>query len=149
MSLIVSPFIVPYNPLIGLKGLKRTYNHGTETVKDFIMDVNFESYWTSITVDDEFADRKEAARAEWDLHPEKHEPIMRWLKRHGAYPGRNPYFFIQDFKVRISRTQPTNYRERPIPAGIRVFSAKYNGQWGMYTREDIDAFHMEEYKENH
>ena len=104
---------------------------------------DFESYWTSFTVNDEFADRKDAARDEWDKYPQKHEAIMRWLKKHGPYPGRNPFFFIQDFKVRTPIRPPENYRERAIPAGLQVFSAKYNGAWGMYTQADIDRFHME------
>ena len=103
---------------------------------------DFETYWTSINAGAQFEDRKDAAREEWNNHPEKQAPIMRWLKKHGAYPGRNPFFFIQDFKVRGPQRQPTNYRGKAIPFGVIVFSAKYNGEWGMYTQEDIDAFNM-------
>ena len=107
------------------------------------LQTDFESYWAAITADNKFEDRKEAAREEWTKYPEKHVPIMQWLKKHGSYPGRNPFFFIQDFKVRRSKGQPTNYRGQIIPPGVQVFSAKYNGTWGMYTQEDIDAFGLE------
>ena len=107
---------------------------------------DFESYWTTINAGTEFEDRKNAAREEWMKHPEKQEPIMRWLNKHGAYPGRNPFFFIQDFKIRVPKVpqrQPVNYRGQAIPSGVVVFSAKYNNAWGMYTQQDIDDFHMD------
>ena len=116
-------------------------------MKDLKLD--FESYWIGITGgDDQFADRKQAAENEWNNHPEKHLPIMRWIQKHGAYHGRNPFFFIQDFKIRhtIPKGQPTNYRGKAAPHES-IFSAKYNGEWGMYTQADIDAYHMEVYKE--
>ena len=35
-----------------------------------------------------------------------------------------------------------NYRGCVIPQGVQVFSAKYNGVWVMYTRDDIEKFHL-------
>ncbi len=103
---------------------------------------DFETYWSSIRPDDSFQDRKEAAEEEWDKHPEKHEAIIRWLHKHGPYSMRNPYFFIQDFKVRKPHGQPTDYRGKTIPKGVQVFSAQYNGHWGMFTAEDIKRFSL-------
>ncbi len=51
-----------------------------------------------------FADRKEAAKRVWDAHPEKHFAIITWLRAHGKYPDRNPYFFILDFQNKRTRT---------------------------------------------
>ena len=109
------------------------------------LQTDFETYWTTINPDNDMPDRYEAAQEEWNNHPEKHVPIMRWLAKHGAYKGRNPYFFIQDFKVRTPAATPTDYNNRPLP-NVPVFSAKYNGKWGMFTQEDIDKFHLETYK---
>ncbi|MBO4332049.1 MAG: hypothetical protein J5875_02675 [Paludibacteraceae bacterium] len=106
------------------------------------MDYTFEEYWDAIQPDAKFANREEAAREEWDKHPEKHAAIMRWLKIHGAYPNRNPYFFIQDFTVRADKTEPTNYNGRALPNEPTTI-ALYNGKWGTYTLADIDKFQLQ------
>lgn len=62
--------------------------------------MDFETYWTLIGGDVNFADRKTATHELWTGHPEKHEAIITWLQKHGRYPGRNPYFFILDFQVK-------------------------------------------------
>ena len=108
---------------------------------------DFETYWTKIGGDINFANRKAATEIEWAKHPDKHRPIILWLVEHGKYPQRNPFFFLQDFKVRQPKGHPTNYRGRAIPAGLQVFSAAYNGVYGMYTQEDIDTYHLDLPKE--
>lgn len=108
--------------------------------------MDFETYWGTIQPDAKYDNRKEAARAEWNAHPEKHAAIMRWLQRHGPYPMRNPYFFIMDFTVRTLKTvktEPMNWNGKALKAGVEYVSAKYNGVWGLYTREDVIAFEME------
>ena len=65
---------------------------------------DFETYWEKIGGDIHFANRKAAAETEWAKHPDKHQAIILWLEQHGTYPQRNPYFFIQDFKIRPVRT---------------------------------------------
>ena len=104
---------------------------------------DFETYWTKIGGDIHFANRKAATAIEWAKHPDKHRPIILWLVEHGKYPRRNPFFFIQDFKIRQPTGRPHNYRGELIPHGLTVLSAKYNGAWGMYTQADITKFHME------
>lgn len=105
---------------------------------------DFETYWEKIGGDIHFANRKAATEREWARHPDKHRPIILWLVEHGTYPQRNPFFFIQDFKIKQSQGQPTNYRGKKAPQEP-IFSAKYNGAWGMYTEEDIKAYQMERY----
>lgn len=104
--------------------------------------MDFNDYWRAMNPLPEFDNRKVAARQAWDEHPEKHQAIMAWLTKHGDYPERNPYFFILDFTPPRPKGQPTNYRGRAIPAGIKVFSAAYNGVFGMYTQEDINRYHL-------
>lgn len=109
---------------------------------------DFNDYWRAMNPLPEYDNRKVAAKQEWDTHPEKHEAIMAWLRKHGDYPDRNPFFFIRDFTLpRIKTSVPHNYRGEIIPSGLQVFSAAYNGVFGMYTQADIDEFHMEVYKE--
>ena len=111
----------------------------------------FEDYWAAMQPDPKFDNRKAAAREEWSAHPEKHKAIMEWLAKHGSYPDRNPFFFIQDFTVPKKkvefRSEPTNYKGKPLPSDKQVLSAKYKGEWGMYTQEDVDYFKMEVYHE--
>ncbi len=105
--------------------------------------IDFNDYWRAMNPKHEFDNRKQAAKDEWNKHPEKHQAIMAWLQKHGDYPERNPFFFIQDFTVPRPKGQPTNYRGQIIPQGLQVFSAKYNGAWGMYTLEDIRLYGLE------
>ena len=73
--------------------------------------IDFETYWTLMRPNLLFENRKEAARNEWDKYPEKQKPIIAWLQKRGAYPNRNPFFFIQDFKVQQVRQQTLTFRE--------------------------------------
>ena len=109
--------------------------------------MDFETYWTLIGGDVNFSNRKASAERAWSLcAPEKRQAIIHWLQKRGRYPGRNPYFFILDFQV-TKREEPTNYNGKALPEEP-VFSAKYNGKWGMYTQEDIDKYHLETMKTN-
>ena len=115
---------------------------------------DFQSYWKAIVGDDtQYDDRKAAAEAEWNAHPEKHIPIMRWLKRHGVYKGRNPYFFIQDFKVRSVSTRPPediflhgkplfDAMNRHIPLVQVDIPDRPEGRYPVCTREDAERFKL-------
>ena len=105
--------------------------------------MDFNDYWRAMNPLPMYDNRKMAAKKVWDEHPEKHQAIMTWLQKHGDYPERNPYFFILDFTPPRPLGQPHNYRGEQIPAGVQVFSAKYNEAWGMYTREDIKKYHLQ------
>ena len=99
--------------------------------------MDFNNYWQLIGGDVNFSNRKPAAEMAWDNHPEKQEPIIRWLKKHGAYPDRNPYFFILDFQVkrqqvlsfedyykRYHTTLETNGWKMENPTGNKVIYVK-------------------------
>ena len=89
-------------------------------------ELSFDNYWRLFQPSSDFDNRYDAAKAEWEAHPEKQEPIIRWLKKHGAYPGRNPYFFILDFQVK--RRQ------------VLSFDDYYKHY---HTTEERDGWHME------
>ena len=101
---------------------------------------DFETYWTLIQSGEDFDDRKDAARDEWNKHPEKHVAIINWLKKHGPYVGRNPFFFIQDFKIRKTPGLPTFLRG---DEGGDLVQVRYNGLYKICTRETMDLFNLE------
>ena len=70
------------------------------------MAIPFDKYWDAIKPAPHFESRKEAARIAWETNPDKQRPIMAWLQQHGAYPDRNPYFFIVDFQLRNHQPFP-------------------------------------------
>ena len=108
--------------------------------------MDFNRFLTLFQPDKEFTNRLSATQRLWDQSSAaKQQAIIAWLETHGAYKGRNPYFFIQDFEVKSPTSTPTDYNNHPLP-DIPVFSAKYNGKWGMFTQEDIDKFLLETYK---
>ena len=76
---------------------------------------------------------------------------MRWLERskvarhamrdylseHGA-PNTNPFFWVMRFPEPV----PTNYNGRNMPEGQEMYIAVYNGQAGIYTRQDVEDYEM-------
>ena len=105
---LYSPPIIPQRRLRTV----RTDMQGTKQLKIFIMDLktDFETYWALFKPDEHFENRMDATRIEWDAcAPDKQQVIIAWLRKHGAYRGRNPYFFIQDFRVRQPKQQVLSY----------------------------------------
>ena len=107
--------------------------------------MDFNSYWTLIGGEVNFADRKAAAEKVWNLcAPEKQQAIIHWLQTHGRYPGRNPYFFILDFKMKQKQPKNlnlTNKGGKMLESG-KAEIALYNGAWGVYSQEDIKEFKL-------
>jgi len=61
--------------------------------------MDFNQFLTLFQPDEEFRSRLGAAQRLWEQSTTaKQSAIIAWLKTHGAYKGRNPYFFILDFK---------------------------------------------------
>ena len=104
---------------------------GTRQFKNFIMDLktDFKTYWALFRPDANFDNRKDATKIEWDAcPPDKQQAIIAWLRKHGAYKGRNPYFFIQDFRVMQPKQQMLSYD---------AYYARYG------TTAETDGWHME------
>jgi hypothetical protein len=103
---------------------------------------DFTQFWELFAPDTCFLNRRAATEREWNsCTQDKKQAVINWLKRHGNYKGRNPYFFLQDF--REVRAEPTNYNGRSLKDGVQYVSARYNGAWGLYTIEDVKLFNME------
>ena len=61
----------------------------------------------------------------------------------GKFVHFDPEKAIRENMPKEKLSVPTNYRGRAIPAGLQVFSAAYNGVFGMYTQADIDTYHLQ------
>ncbi len=91
------------------------------------------------------ADRKADLRYKWEheYSRAKKKFIMDDLFAHEAANTltdlRDPFTYCEKFKV----PAPYDYNGHEIPAGTQVFSAAYNGVWGMYTQKDIDDYNLE------
>lgn len=107
--------------------------------------LGFDKYWQGMSPSVEFQDRHAAAQRLWHTTPDdKKQAILDWIKAHGPYPGRNPYFFILDFTIK--RKHPNDLNQT-IRGGKMLESGKaaiafYNGSWGVYSLEDIQSFHL-------
>ena len=88
--------------------------------------MDFNKFITLFQPDKEFENRLGAAQREWErCSPHKQQAIIAWLETHGRYPGRNPYFFIQDFQ----------------PQQMQMSYADYYRRYG--TTEEQDGWHRQ------
>ena len=75
--------------------------------------MDFNRFLTLFQPDKEFTNRLGAAQRLWDqCSPAKQNAIITWLETHGRYKGRNPYFFILDFKPQQETLTLAEYYER-------------------------------------
>ena len=75
--------------------------------------MDYNRFLTLFQPDKAFTNRLGAAQRLWDqCSPGKQEAIIAWLETHGAYKGRNPYFFILDFKPQQRQMSFAEYYQR-------------------------------------
>ena len=110
---------------------------------DFEIIEQFNCFWTLFGVNEKkYPNRRACTLKLWtDMPAARREAIIEDLRQNGAPKDKNPFFFIQEFGMKAEE-KPTNYQGRKLPA-VPVFSAKWQGKWGMYTIEDIKKFNME------
>ena len=87
-----------------------------------------------------FPYHKNAARIEWNKHPEKHAAILQWLQKHGPYKQRKPNFFIQDFKLPKNKAAPEFLRGDEPGDLVQV---RYGNYYKICYREDALTFGLE------
>ena len=109
--------------------------------------VTFEDMWQVLYDNGASAKKEEGTRCFWEsLSPDVQEAVFTTITtklREKKFVWYDPIRAIQENMRRIKQPEPTNYRGRVIPTGLKVFSAKWNGSFGMYTAEDIARFGME------
>ena len=101
--------------------------------------MDFNQFLTLFQPDKQFTNRLGAAQRLWEQSPPtKQQAIIAWLETHGAYKGRNPYFFILDFKpqqqtlsfadyyARYGTTAETDGWKMENPTGQQVIYVKNN-----------------------
>ena len=99
--------------------------------------------------------RFEKCLADWNSMDETQQRrVFKLLQAKKEQTGLNPnpYYALNDAmqedeqqQARVPKEGPTDYNGRQLP-NVPVFSAKYNGKWGMYTQEDINKYHLEKAK---
>ena len=78
-------------------------------------------------------------RSIWDNYPDwKRKLLVEQLSKPDGWCKPRFDWTLADFNP-----QPTNYRGQELPKDKSVSSAKFNGEWGMYTEADIVNFGME------
>ena len=78
-------------------------------------------------------------RSIWDNYPDwKRKLLIEQLSKPDGWCKPRFDWTLADFNP-----QPTNYRGQELPKDKSVSSAKFNGEWGMYTETDIVNFGME------
>ena len=118
--------------------------HSTTTTIFKTMDFN--TMWQLLYDHGASAKKEEGTRRFWATLTKEEQQIAfttitRKLKEK-AFVNFDPIRAIRENIWQVKAPEPTNYRGCVIPQGVQVFSAKYNGAWGMYTREDIEKFHL-------
>ena len=95
-------------------------------------------FWDYFLPLDLSRDRKGITFDQWRLRtPAARKAMYLWLKENGA-PKKNPFYWVQDFPEPV----PTNYNGRNMPDGQEMYIAVYNGQAGIYTRQDVEDYEM-------
>ena len=112
--------------------------------------IEFNDMWQLLLNNGASTRKEEGTRRYWlTLSDEQQQIAYTNISRKlagKAFVNYDPIRAIKENSWQAKGKQPTNYRGRSAPQEP-IFSAKYNGEWGMYTQVDIDAFHMEVYKE--
>lgn len=80
------------------------------------------------------------SRSLWAQLPECKQQQLLQAVEEGTWNKSRLDWTISDFKFR----EPTNYNGRPLPQGNEFFRAYYNGQRGLFTRQDVEAYKMQD-----
>ena len=108
---------------------------------------SFDYFWLLLETHGVIPNKKRKAEEDWNQYPlEVQRYIYRCIRdkiRAGKFVNYDPVLAIMNNLPPRKQPEPTNYRGRVIPTGLKVYSAKWNGSFGMYTAEDIARFGME------
>ena len=87
---------------------------------------SFELFWELFDPDPEFNNRRRACIAIWDKKGKQQQAILEFLRSGKQRSSRNPYYFLEDFRIRCPQTM--SYAE---------YYAKYG------TTEERDGWKMQ------
>jgi len=107
------------------------------------MEYSFNDIWRRLNPQGEFIRRINACGKLWGglaLHRRKHiYDTIQALKAQGKYVNPNPLFAIKDNDT----AEPTDWNGHVLEKGVQYITAKYNGRWGLYSKEDVELFGLE------
>ena len=110
--------------------------------------ISFEDFWKLLYEHGSRNYYKNDTRECWDLlPPEKQQTLYDRISekiRTGKFVDYNPLEAIHDNlpRTNIPHAAPTNYAGKQLPRTGEFYFADYNGQRGLYKREDVEAHHM-------
>ena len=108
---------------------------------------SFDIIWSFLAPSEQYADRKEACQRYWTALPlTKQRQIyatLFWQREQKIEIEANPYFAISH-----CTPKPFNYNGSNVALpDSKMFIAKYNGSYGVYTKRDTEAFEMQDRRE--
>ena len=105
--------------------------------------------WQKLYANGASSKQEEGTKRYWDtLSKEEQQRVFSTITKkldEGKFVWYDPIRAIRENLRRNGKKVqggPTDYNGRKLPKSP-VFSAKYNGKWGMYTQADIDKYHLE------
>ena len=112
------------------------------------MDEKFETVWQALVENGSSMRNHDATERFWNtLSPQQQDLAHRNIPRkvrEGKFVQYDPIRAIKENIRQVKVPAPKNYNGVSNP-DKPIFSAKYNGAWGMYTEEDIETYQMERY----
>ena len=78
----------------------------------------------------------------WDDLPDYKQQQLLKAVENGSWNKSRLEWLISDFKFR----EPINYLGKEQPRGYSYFFAVFNGTRGLYTKQDVEEFHMADAK---
>ena len=94
-----------------------------------------------------FRDRMEALERLWRSYTKQKQrriyATLTWQQDQGVEIEANPYFAISHCEP-----QPFNYngQKGDLPTDKKLFIAKFGDRYGIYSKLDVEAFEMTDYK---
>ncbi len=108
---------------------------------------SFAFIWDFLEPSERYADRLEACKRLWgSMSLTKQRQIYAtfvWQKKQEIAIEENPYFAISHCDPHPFNYNGTNV---PLPTDTKLFIAKYGDRYGVYSKLDVEAFQMTDYK---
>ncbi len=110
----------------------------------------FERLWQALIENGTSRKNHDATYRYWaTLEPDQQEYVATVIPQkvqEGKFVQYDPIRAIKE-NIRLRKLsqpaeEPTNMNGRALKEGVRYVSALYNGQWGMYTEEDVKKFNL-------
>jgi len=107
---------------------------------------SFDIIWAFLAPDEEqFGNRKDACKRLWEAMPKQKQrriyATFIWQKAQEVEIDENPYFALSH-----CQPKPFNYNGANVslPTDTKLFIAKYENNYGVYSKLDTEAFEMQD-----